>query len=73
MEKPLKDLLGSEKEWSSELFPLFPQFPLNPEGLTSLGIKEEVDRIIRAFEDGELDENQTGDLLKNLCQNTGKV
>jgi hypothetical protein len=72
LEAPIKDLLKDEKERNSELFPLFPQFPLDSEGLTSLGIKEEVDRIIRAFEDGELDENQAGDVLKNLCRNTGK-
>jgi hypothetical protein len=73
LEKPIKDLLGNEKERNSELFPLFPQFPLDPEGLTSLGIKEEAERVIKVFEDGELEENQAGDLLKNLCQNTGKV
>ncbi len=72
LETPLKDLLKDEKERSSELFPLFPQFPLDSEGLTSLGIRGEADKIIKAFEDGELDENQSGDLLKSLCQSTGK-
>ena len=72
LEKPIKDLLKDEKEQNSELFPLFPQFPLDSEGLTSLGIKEEADKIIKAFEDGELDGNQAGDLLKSLCQDTGK-
>ena len=72
LEKPIKDLLKDEKEQNSELFPLFPQFPLDSESLTSLGIKEEADKIIKAFEDGELDGNQAGDLLKSLCQDTGK-
>ncbi len=72
LETPLKDLLKDEKERNSELFPLFPQFPLDSEGLTSLGIKEEAERVIKAFEDGELDENQAGDLLKSFCQSTGK-
>jgi hypothetical protein len=68
LEKPLEDLLGDEKERISKLFPLFPQFALDSEGLTSLGIKEEVNSIIRAFEDGEMDENQAGNLLKSLCR-----
>jgi hypothetical protein len=45
---------------------------LDSEGLTSLGIKEEAERVIKAFEDGELDENQAGGLLESLCQGTGK-
>lgn len=72
LEMPLKDLLKDERKWNSELFPLFPDFPLDSQGLTSLGIKEEADRVITAFENGELDENQAGDSLKNLCQNTGR-
>jgi hypothetical protein len=73
LEKPIKDLLKDGGEWDSELFPLFPQFPLDVEGLTSLGIKEEASKIIRAFEDGELGESQARDLLKSLCLNTEQV
>lgn len=72
LETPIKDLLKDEKGRNSELFPLFPQFPLDSEGLTSLGIKEEVARVIEAFEGGGLEENQARDLLKSLCRNTGR-
>jgi len=72
LEAPIKDLLKDEEGRNSELFPLFPQFPLDVEGLALLGIKGEADKIVKAFEDGELGEKQAGDLLKSLCRNTGK-
>lgn len=72
LEMPVKDLLRDEAGRGSKLFPLFPQFPLDSEGLTGLGIQEEVSRVIKAFENSELDENQAKDLLKSLCLNTDR-
>lgn len=72
LNKPINDLFRGNKEQISRLFTLFPQFPLDSEGLASLGIKEEVNRMIKAFEDGELDENQAADLLKSLCLNAAR-
>lgn len=41
------------------------------DGLTFLGIKEEVDSV-EAFEDGELEEEQASGLLEAICLRTGK-
>lgn len=71
-EKPTRDLLKNDEEGKqSELFPMFPQFPLDPEGLASLGI-DEASRVTKAFEEGELDEDQAVYLLRNLCRCKGK-
>jgi len=67
LQKPLKDLLNSENQAVSRLFSLSSQFPLDSEGLASLGIGEEVNNIVTAFEDGELDECQAKDSLRSLC------
>jgi len=71
LEEPTKDLLKDEQGIGAKLFPLFPQFPLDTEGLRSLGI-EEAGSVIRAFENGALDQDQARDILKDLCRNTGK-
>ena len=72
LNKPIKDLMDSEKGKITEMFPLFPHFMADSEGLTSLGIKEKVDTAIEAFEKGKLDENQARNLLKTICLYTGK-
>lgn len=65
--RPIQDLLGDGRERIPKFFTAFPQFPLDSEGLASLGIREEVSNIIEAFESGELAENRAGDLLRGLC------
>ena len=72
LEKPIQELLDSDKARLSELFTQFPQFPLDSQGLASLGIKEEVNNIIQAFEESELDEYQARGLLKSLCLDAAK-
>lgn len=72
LNKPIKDLLGSQKDKIIELFPLFPNFMVDSEGLTLLGIKQQVDDVLKALEKGELDENETMSLLKAVCLCAGK-
>ncbi len=67
LQKPLKDLLNSENQAVSKLFSLSSQFPLDSEGLASLGIGEEVNNIVAAFEEGKLDEGQAKGSLRSLC------
>ena len=69
LEKPIQELLDSDKARLSELFTQFPQFPLDSQGLASLGIQEKVNRVIQDFEEGELDEHQARGFLKSLCLN----
>jgi len=72
LDGPVENLLGCDSERVSEMFPLFPEFPLDAAGLTSLGIKEEVDSVITAFESGEMDESRACNKLKELCLSTAK-
>jgi len=69
--KPIKDLMGSEKGKLAELFPTFPHFMVDSEGLTLLGIKEVVDGTMAVFEKGELSEEQVRDILIATCLSTG--
>ncbi|MCD6567312.1 MAG: hypothetical protein J7K94_01035 [Dehalococcoidia bacterium] len=72
LDKPVENLLGCDSVRVSEMFPLFPEFPLDAAGLVSLGIKEEVDSIVTAFESGKMDETQARNMLKELCLSTAK-
>jgi hypothetical protein len=72
LKKPIKDLMGSEKGKLAELFPTFPHFMVDSEGLTLLGIKEEVDGTMETFEKGELSEEQARDILAATCLGTGR-
>lgn len=69
LRKPIEDLLNSDKQAVSKLFSLSSQFPLDSEGLTSLGIGEEVNNIVAAFEQGKLHKGQAKDSLRSLCLN----
>ena len=66
LQKPIDELLHGEKSHVSQLFTQFPRFPLDSEGLTLLGIQEEVHDIIMAFEAGRIEEKHSRILLKNL-------
>ena len=65
--KPLNELMGDRKSPISSLFTQFPSFPLDNEGLGLLGIREAATNIIKAFENGAIDENHTRLLLQSLC------
>jgi len=72
LNRPIKDLMGSEKGKLAELFPAFPHFMVDSNGLTLLGIKEKVDSTMNAFEKGELSEQQARDMLTAACLGTGR-
>lgn len=72
LNKPIKDLLNHEGGKVTELFPLFPNFMIDVEGLTSLGIKNEVDNIMESFNKGQMEEKQARILLKSTCLSTGR-
>lgn len=72
LNKPIKDLLHHKGNVINDLFPLFPNFMIDREGLTLLGIKGQVDTIMQAYNKGELEEDQACILLKVACLSTGK-
>lgn len=72
LSKPIKDLLQRKGDTVTELFPLFPNFMMDEEGLTLLGIKGQVDTIMEDFNNGEIDERQASSLLKSICLSTGR-
>lgn len=67
MVKPVEELICGDKGKVAGLFFLFPEFPLDEKGLESMGIKDGVERIKKAFEKGELDKNNAFILLQELC------
>ncbi|MDY6835892.1 MAG: hypothetical protein SVY53_13950 [Chloroflexota bacterium] len=72
-EKPISDLLRNDEEGrESELFPLFPQFPLDGDGLAILGIGDAVRSIMWDFKSGQIGETLATDKLKAICLATGK-
>jgi hypothetical protein len=71
LNKPIKDLVGSERGKLAELFPTFPHFMVDSEGLTLLGIKEKVGSIMETFGKGEISEEQARDILTAACLGTG--
>ena len=72
LNSPIKDLLNHKGDTITDLFPLFPNFMIDKEGLTLLGIKREVDSIMDAFNKGEIEEKQASILIKAACLSTGK-
>jgi len=72
-EKPIKDLLRNDEEGrNSKLFPLFPQFPLDLDGLVILKIGDAVRSIVVEFENGQICETRAIEKLMALCLATGK-
>ena len=72
LNKPIKDLLSNKGGGTTELFPLFPNFMIDVEGLTLLSIKGKVDKVMEAFNKGEIEEKQASILLKAICLSTGR-
>jgi len=72
LQKPINEFFGGDRKRLAELFPLFPTFPLTPEGLALLGIEEDVNTIMNAVENGEVDGAQAKRLLTGTCLRTLK-
>ncbi len=75
---PVEELVCGDRGEIAKLFFLFPEFPLDEKGLTKLGIRAEVDKIRKAFEDGLIREARAFELLRKVCaqeiiQEGGKV
>ncbi len=68
--KPITELMGNKKGAISSRFNSFPRFPLDDEGLGSLGIRKKAIGIINSWEQGKIGEIQTQNLLKSLCLKT---
>jgi hypothetical protein len=68
MQEPIQELICGDKGEVAKLFFLFPEFPLDEKGLTSLGIKDEVVRIKKEHEDGLMDQETAFSKLKDLCK-----
>jgi len=68
MQQPIEELICGSRGDIASLFFLFPEFPLDEKGLTALGIKGEVQRIIGDFEQGKLEEDMAFEKLKQLCR-----
>ncbi len=64
---PVEELICGDRGEIARLFFLFPEFPLDEKGLTELGIREEVDKIRKAFEEGSIREGRAFGLLRKLC------
>jgi hypothetical protein len=68
MQQPIQELICGDKGEVAKLFFLFPEFPLDEKGLESIGIRDEVMRIKKEFEDGCMDEQTAFNCLKGLCK-----
>lgn len=68
MQQPIQELICGDKGEIAKLFFLFPEFPLDEKGLEAIGIKDEVIRIKKEFEEGRMDERSAFRQLKNLCR-----
>ncbi|RPJ62772.1 MAG: hypothetical protein EHM12_03825 [Dehalococcoidia bacterium] len=68
MQQPIQELICGDKGEVAKLFFLFPEFPLDEKGLKSIGIKDEVMRIKKEFEDGGMEEQAAFEQLKSLCK-----
>lgn len=65
--KPVEELICGGKGEVARLFFLFPEFPLDENGLVKMGIMDAVTDIINAFEKGCIDEESASQQLKELC------
>jgi len=68
MQQPVEELICGSKGEIAKLFFLFPEFPLDENGLAQLGIKHEVQQIMGDFEHGNLAEDAAFERLKQLCR-----
>jgi hypothetical protein len=68
MQQPVEELICGSRGEIARLFFLFPEFPLDENGLALLGIKHEVQQIMGAFEQGNLNEDAAFERLKQLCR-----
>jgi len=68
MQQPIEELICGNRGDIARLFFLFPEFPLDEKGLTSIGIKGDVERIKKDFEDGRVGEQSAFNQLKRLCK-----
>jgi len=73
MQQPVEELICGSKGEIARLFFLFPEFPLDEKGLATLGINEEVQRIIGDFEQGKLAEERAFEKLKQLCRDDAVI
>jgi hypothetical protein len=64
----VEELICGSKGEIARLFFLFPEFPLDENGLALLGIKHEVQQIMGDFEQGNLNEDAAFERLKQLCR-----
>ena len=67
LQKPINEFFGGDKGQLAKMFPLFPMFAVSSDGLALLGIEEEADSIMDAFEQGKLDQGHAARLLKAVC------
>lgn len=68
LQKPAKEFFHGDGEQLARMFPLFPTFPLDSDGLASLGIRGDVEYIMTSFEEGKLDEELARSLLISICR-----
>ncbi len=68
LHRPVKKFFRGDEEQLMAMFPSFPVFPLSSDGLASLGIKEDVERVIKSFEEGKLTEELARSLLQSICR-----
>lgn len=68
MQQPIQELICGDKGEIARLFFLFPEFPLDEKGLDALGIKDEVIRIKKEFEEGKINEQSAFSQLRALCR-----
>ncbi len=68
LQKPITEFLRGDREQLTRMFPSFPLFMLSPEGLASLGIKDDVEYVMKSFEEGRLTEELARSLLKSVCR-----
>jgi hypothetical protein len=66
--RPVTEFTRGNSRQITEVFPCFPAFPLSEDGLSSLGIKEAVGNVMRAFEQGELCEEVARASLRKICR-----
>ena len=68
LQRPVKEFFHGDREQLGKMFPLFPAFPLSSDGLAALGIKEDVESVMKSFEEGKLTEELARSLLQSICR-----
>lgn len=64
---PVNNLVASNKDKIAKLFVIFPEFPLDTNGLEKIGLERSVAEILEKFESGFYRENEAAELLTELC------